>query len=124
LLSATGEIGRSMREILGSAFEVTVPSEMSPAERERAAGLYPGQEFRTGIGQHFASTVELINRFKDYLRDDPHTASIVAAALDWRRAGAPRPVTEDELRELSKVYLQRSGAPEGDPQGALGRARE
>src|SRR5882757_8924468 len=35
LLSATGEIGRSMREILGSAFEVTVPSEMSPAERER-----------------------------------------------------------------------------------------
>ena len=36
LLGATGEIGRSMREILGSAFEVTVPSEMSPAERERA----------------------------------------------------------------------------------------
>ncbi|HEX9314865.1 MAG TPA: hypothetical protein VGA71_05590, partial [Actinomycetota bacterium] len=128
LLGATGEIGRSMREILGSAFEVTVPSEMSPAERERAAGLYPGQEFGAGIGQHFASTVELINRFKGHLRDDPYTASIVAAALDWTRAGAPRPVTEDELRELSRVYLQRSGAPEDDLQGAfvgaLGRARE
>ncbi|HKN50248.1 MAG TPA: hypothetical protein VJ010_08485, partial [Actinomycetota bacterium] len=128
LLGAMGEIGRSMREILGSAFEVMVPSEMSPAERERAAGLYPGQEFSTGIGQHFASTVELINRFKGYLRDNPHTASVVAAALDWRRAGAPRPVTEDELRELSGVYLQRSGATEDDPQGAFGaaldRARE
>src|SRR5438270_7122787 len=128
LLSAPGEIGRSMREILGSAFEVTVPSEMSPAERERAARLYPGQGFGPGIGQHFASTVELINRFKGHLRDDPYTASIVAAALDWRRAGAPRPVTDDELRELSRVYLQRSGAPEDDLQGAfgaaLGRARE
>ncbi|TMK50784.1 MAG: hypothetical protein E6G66_07090, partial [Actinobacteria bacterium] len=95
LLGAPGEIGRSMREILGSAFEVTVPSEMSPAERERAASLYPGQEFGTGIGQHFASTSAVINRFSEYLREDPHTASVVAAALDWRRAGAPRPVSED-----------------------------
>src|SRR5712691_5501788 len=68
LLSATGEIGRSMREILGSAFEVTVPSEMSPAERERATRLYPGQQFSTGIGQHFTSTFDLINRLKDCLR--------------------------------------------------------
>ncbi|HEY2667546.1 MAG TPA: tetratricopeptide repeat protein, partial [Actinomycetota bacterium] len=128
LLSATGEIGRSMREILGSAFEVTVPSEMSPAERERAARLYPGQELSRGIGQHFASTGAVVNRFRDELRDDPRTASVVAAALDWRRAGAPRPVTEDELGELSTMYLRPSPAAEDDPQaafgGALARARE
>src|SRR5438270_11286971 len=122
LLSAPGEIGRSMREILGSALEVTVPSEMSPAERERAARLYPGQEFSAGIGQHFASTRAMVNRFKEYLKDDAHTASVVAAALDWRRAGAPRPVTEDELRELSTVYLQRSGAAEDESQAAFGGA--
>jgi hypothetical protein len=63
LLGGTGQIGRSMREILGSTLEVTVPSEISPAEREFAARLYPGQDFDAGIGQHFTSSLELIDRF-------------------------------------------------------------
>ena len=112
------QLGRCVRRSL----EVTVPSEMSPAERERAGRLYPGQEFGTGLGQHFASTNEVINRFKEHLRDDPHTASVVAAALDWRRAGAPRPVTEDELRALSTVYLRRSGAAGDDLHASFGGA--
>ncbi|MEA2592406.1 MAG: hypothetical protein QOD62_2237, partial [Actinomycetota bacterium] len=128
LLGATGEIGRSLREILGSALQVTVPSGISPAEREFAARLYPEQDFTAGIGQHFASSPELIDRFKASLKADPELSSIVAAALDWRRTGLPRSVTEGELQELSTMYLQRYGALDVEAQqdfaSALGRGRE
>jgi len=108
LQGGEGEIGRSPREIL-HLFEpeITVSSENSDTEREKAEALYPGQRFVAGIGEHFAAARELVKEFKTGREDHHHGFAVVVAALDWRRAGLTRPITEAELRELYALCLER-----------------
>src|SRR5438105_8490550 len=107
LAGTTGDIGRCIREILDLAYEVTLPSELTPAEQERASALYPGRDFRDSLGEHFTSTRELVSRFGASIEENPHGVAVVAAALDWERAGAGRPIEDAELRELYPTYLKR-----------------
>src|SRR2546429_1239347 len=107
LAGTTGEIGRSIRQILDLAYELTLPSELTPAEQERASGLYPGRDVTGSLGEHFTSTRELVSRFGSSIEEDPHGVAVVVAALDWKRAGAGRPIQEADLRELYPPYLER-----------------
>jgi len=108
LRSGEGEIGRSAREVLDVfETEISLPSELSPAEREEAQRLYPSQHFVAGIGEHFAAAHELLTRFKAALETYRHGFAVVVAALDWRRAGLSRPITEADLRELYALCLER-----------------
>lgn len=124
-----GQIGRSAREVLDLfETEITVSSEISDAERDVAEDLYPGQRFDAGIGEHFAAAYELIHKFKTGREVHRHGFAVVVAALDWRRAGLSRPITEAELQELYALCLERfsplSEANDEDYQGGLAWACE
>jgi tetratricopeptide (TPR) repeat protein len=106
LHSGKGEIGYSVREILDLFEEVNLPDDNSPSEREEARRLYPSQHFAAGIGEHFAAARELLGKFKRSLEGNPHGFAVVVAALDWRRAGMSRAITEEELRELYALCLE------------------
>jgi tetratricopeptide (TPR) repeat protein len=127
--SGEGEIDRSAREVLHLfGTEITLPTDLSPAEREEAVSLYPRQRFIAGIGEHFAAAHELIDRFKAALEVRRHGFAVAVAALDWRRAGLPRPIMEAELRELYALCLKRFHplleANDKDYQDGLAWARE
>jgi hypothetical protein len=104
-----GEIGRTAREILDYARdrEITLSSEESPDEKERALKAYPGERFEAGIAAHFAAAGELVARFKTGLEAEPHGFAVALAALDWRRTGMTRPINEEELAAFYKVCLKR-----------------
>src|SRR5215211_2056700 len=106
LHTGEGEIGRSVREILDLFEEINLPNDNSPSEREEARRLYPSQHFAAGIGEHFAAARELLGTFKRSLEGNPHGFAVVVAALDWRRAGMSRAITEAELRELYALCLE------------------
>ncbi|MGH3102777.1 MAG: tetratricopeptide repeat protein [Gaiellaceae bacterium] len=109
-LSGTGgEIGKRALDVLEYARsgEITLASELSPAEKERALAAYPRERFDAGIGEHFAAGRALVDRFKTALEARPHGFAIVLAALDWRRAGMSRPIGEPELKAFYAVCLKR-----------------
>jgi len=103
-----GQIGKSAREMLNlfETSEITLTNEISSWEREEAESLYPDQRFVAGIGEHFAAARELLDEFKDAFEVHRHGFAVVVAALDWRRAGMSRPITEAELRELYALCLE------------------
>ncbi|MFC5818443.1 tetratricopeptide repeat protein [Nonomuraea harbinensis] len=83
------------------------------AEREQAEALYPGETFRGSIAETLVGAIELFAKYKAGPDDDPAGCAIVQAAVDCRRAGLTRPVTDAELSRLFALYLPviRAGVP-------------
>jgi tetratricopeptide (TPR) repeat protein len=107
---------RLRADVLEEFYRVQLPI-LKPAERSRAEQLYPGAEFTDSIGGYFMSEQELLNRlttgntecnFEQRQRVCAVSQAIIQAATDWARTGLRlRPVSADDLKELSTRYLRR-----------------
>jgi tetratricopeptide (TPR) repeat protein len=95
---------------------IELPLASSRGEADQAHQLYPGMDFTLGIATHLTATDELLRWF----RDGEGTAgyALVRAAIDWRRTGMPRLVTESELRQLYHGHYRRTFAPLADGSAA------
>ncbi|MGW7524111.1 tetratricopeptide repeat protein [Streptomyces sp. NPDC054783] len=116
LLSTEGRLGSTARLVLDQAAVVVVPSE--PVARGETA---EGQQRPSGVELTDGGPV-LDQRRQEGLRaagdaGGDETAALgsalVRAAVDWRRMGLLRPITEAELRELAGID-PRFPAPQPD----------
>ena len=106
LRAAKGELGWVARRILEHATEIQLPGRLSAAERAEAGRLYPQVDLDRGIGEPLAAAPALEQRFRLGRVASPVGWAMVQAAVDWRRTGMTRPVTDWELRRLSRRYLE------------------
>jgi tetratricopeptide (TPR) repeat protein len=122
-LSGGGSAGGTGREFdrLWRSLErgnsiVTVPSRATADELRRAAELYPREEFdeARGIGAQLASATVLEERFLDGLQRRLPGWAVVQAAIDWRRMGMTRPVSQQQLRILFGLVLAEAGSQTED----------
>ncbi|MFI6359343.1 tetratricopeptide repeat protein [Streptomyces sp. NPDC050743] len=112
LLSAEGRLGPTARLVLDQAAMVVVPSE--PSARNETAEAEP----QSADGELTGGAALLEQRWQQGLQAEGDEAAglgsvLVRAAVDWRRMGLFRPVTEAELRELAE-FDPRFPAPEPD----------
>ena len=106
LRGTRGEIGWVARRILERATEIQLPARLSAAERAEAERLYPEIDVDRGIGEPLAAAPALAWRYQLGQVVAPVGRAMVQAAVDWRRAGMTRPLTERELRQLCRRYLE------------------
>jgi hypothetical protein len=78
------------------------PAEGEQSEAER---LYPAERFDGSIAETLVGARELIARYRAGPDTCPAGCALIRAAVDMRRQGITRPVTETELRQLSPLYL-------------------
>jgi tetratricopeptide (TPR) repeat protein len=76
------------------------------AQKAEAERLYPLEHFDGGIAETIVGATELISRYKASADGNPAGCAIVRAAVDARRGGIARPITDIELRQLFPDYLQ------------------
>jgi Flp pilus assembly protein TadD len=102
--SEVGNIARAALAATSGEYELTseppVGSERSEAER-----LYPGERFDGSIAETLVGARELIARYKASYDSHPAGCAVMRAAIDARRAGLHRPITETELWRLFPPYL-------------------
>jgi predicted negative regulator of RcsB-dependent stress response len=124
VLTTGGEVGAIARAALASiSGEYELPS--SPptgAEKDEAERLYPAEVFDGSIAETLVGARELIARYKASYDTNPAGCAVVRAAIDVRRAGLDRPVTQSELSRLFPRYLHsiRIGLTPTDEQFAAG----
>ena len=94
------------RRILEHATEIQLPARLSAAERAEAERLYPEVDLDRGIGEALAAAPALEERYRLGRVAAPVGWAMVEAAVDWRRTGMTRPVTDWELRLLCRRYLE------------------
>jgi hypothetical protein len=75
------------------------------AVKAEAEQLYPLEHFDGGIAETLVGAAELISRYKASEDGNPAGCAIVRAAIDARRGGIARPITDIELRQLFPDYL-------------------
>ena len=75
-------------------------------EKNEAERLYPRERFDGSIAETMVGARELIARYKASHDSNPAGCAVVRAAIDARRAGVSRPVTDAELRRLFSFYLR------------------
>jgi tetratricopeptide (TPR) repeat protein len=97
-------------DLIARATEVVLPSILGPTELEEAERRYPGEDFSVGLGAQLVDAPYLIQRFETGRSSNPAGAAIVQAAVDWSRAGVPRPVARSELFTLGRVHDYRPSA--------------
>jgi non-ribosomal peptide synthetase-like protein len=107
-----GGIGWAARRVVELATEVPVPARLSPAERAEAQRHYPEVDLARGIGEALSAAEALELRYELGTVAAPVGRALVQAAVDWHRTGTTVPISEADLRELSRGYL-----PEIDPTG-------
>jgi tetratricopeptide (TPR) repeat protein len=103
--SEVGATARSAVEHRSQQYELPSdpPAGASKAEAER---LYPGESFDGSIAETLVGGRELIGRYKASHDENPAGCAVLRAAIDCRRCGLSRPVTEAELRSLFPSYLR------------------
>jgi tetratricopeptide (TPR) repeat protein len=74
-------------------------------QKEEAERLYPQERFDGSIAETLVGARDLIARYTASQDCNPAGCAVVRAAIDARRAGLARPVTEAELRRLFPSYL-------------------
>ncbi|MEO3811450.1 tetratricopeptide repeat protein [Sphaerisporangium sp. B11E5] len=114
ILTSGGDITRTARTAVERAHnhELTFRPP-TPQEHQQAKRLYPAEVFRGSIAETLVGGAELIARYRAGQDDDPAGCALVQAAVDWRRIGMNRPITQAELHRLFPVYLPliRAGMP-------------
>jgi hypothetical protein len=108
LTEAAENTGRMARQLFSQAEWVTLESVPSSNELDSAARieLYRGEDFRQGIGEQLVAAPMLAVKYGDGKEREPCGRALLDAAIDWRRTGVIRPVTELELRDLASPYLK------------------
>ncbi|HEY5835642.1 tetratricopeptide repeat protein [Streptomyces sp.] len=117
LLSTEGRLGPTARLVLEQATTVVVPSD--PIARKEAVEA----ERHASGGEPVGGGSAWEQRWQDGLRAAGDTGGdeaaglgsvLLRAAVDWRRMGLFRPITEAELRELTRLSPQfRASEPDG-----------
>jgi predicted negative regulator of RcsB-dependent stress response len=99
-----GAVARTALEHKSRQYELSSepPTGMEKAEAER---LYPGERFEGSVAETLAGGRELVARYKASRDQRPAACAVLRAAIDCRRAGLSRPVTEAELLRLFPLYL-------------------
>jgi len=110
-ISGPSAIGRTAIEL---ATVLLLPFELSEQERHTAASLYPrecgGKRRDPGsmsIGEVLVGGEELVARYRAGRAECPAGYAVVMAAIDCRRAGFTRPLSDDDLRTLFSLYAPR-----------------
>ncbi|MEN3540798.1 tetratricopeptide repeat protein [Microbispora sp. ZYX-F-249] len=118
ILSSTADITRTAHAALARTHHDGQGHELvfrAPTAKERveAERLYPGETFRGSIAETLVGGAELIAKYRAGQDTNPAGYALVQAAIDCRRAGWNRPVTDAELRRLFGLYLPqvRAGMP-------------
>jgi tetratricopeptide (TPR) repeat protein len=76
------------------------------AEKVEAERLYPQEQFDGSIAETLVGAAELIARYRASQDSAPAGCAVMRAAIDARRGGLARPVTDPELRRLFPFYLR------------------
>ena len=105
--NSTDEVTATARAALARATKVALDFDLTPSEKADAEQLYPRERIRSSIGEALVGGEQLIEKFRVGRESVPAGYAIVQAAVDARRAGLNRPVTETELRVLYPLYLRR-----------------
>jgi tetratricopeptide (TPR) repeat protein len=106
LHSSTG-ITAAARDALRRAVRVDVDFEPTEDERADFQRTYPDEELRGTIAETLVGGDVLLAKYQAGRQGHPAGCALVQAAVDVRRAGVTRPVTEPELRSLFPLYLRR-----------------
>ena len=101
------EIAENARAVLHRATKVPLEFHLTASERAEAAQLYPQERVTGSIGEALVGGEQLTERLRMGREAEPAGYAIVQAAIDARRAGLKRPITESELRRLYPLYLRR-----------------
>lgn len=123
------ELSRPGRELLHSdqTTLVDLARRFTPHEKAEALGLYGDERVRgalerQGLGEFFVAGRDLLHRFQDSRATCPEGGALVAAAIDWRRAGLTRPIGEPALKALYPHYFERFGVEVDDAAQQYDRA--
>lgn len=118
---AERELWRTGREVIELATTVEIERRWSPAEVDRAGGFADDPRIRAALGQAAQFGLSEVLAAGPELEQDwrrawgrggqPRGASLVAAAVDCRRAGTHVPLPLDLLAELAEHYLTHHGGP-------------
>jgi predicted negative regulator of RcsB-dependent stress response len=102
--SEVSAVARTALELRSRQYELTSGPPVG-TEMINAKQLYPGERFVGSIAETLVGAQELIARYKASQDNDPAGCAVVRAAIDARRAGLARPVSEPVLRRLFPLYL-------------------
>ncbi|MET8857532.1 hypothetical protein [Streptomyces sp. NPDC004579] len=125
--SVTGqEVWRQGRAVLRQAQVIHVDRRWTDTERERARAVTADSRLvralasdeRFGVAELLAAGPELVEAWQHAWvpGHHPRGAALVAAAVDARRAGYHRPLSEAVLLQLHENYLTRRGGAELRPE--------
>jgi tetratricopeptide (TPR) repeat protein len=108
VLRTGSEVGKIAQAALAAVTgEYELSSEPpSGTQRVQAERLYPTERFDGSIAETLVGARELIARYKASHDTHPLACAALRAAIDCRRAGILRPVTEVELLRLFPIYLR------------------
>ena len=125
------EVGATARDALRRAVVQELPFDLSKDERAEGQRLYPHEQLSAddndrpvSIGEVLVAGEELVGRLHAGLQDCPAGQAIARAAIDVRRAGLKRPISETGLQHLFPLYLRQvnAGIPPTTEQFRLGLA--
>ncbi len=107
--SRTEELIDPIAQLRDLAACIEVPVKLTPEELARAERAYArsvvSEIERLGLGRRMVAMSELRDRLmrsRDRCREG---VAVIRAAIDWRRAGAQRPLSLDRLDSLYRHYL-------------------
>jgi tetratricopeptide (TPR) repeat protein len=88
---------------------IDVPVKLTPEELARAERAYArsvvSEIERLGLGRRMVAMSELKDRLVRSRNHCSEGIAVIRAAIDWRRAGAQRPLSLDQLDSLYRYYL-------------------
>jgi tetratricopeptide (TPR) repeat protein len=116
--SRTEELIDPIAELRDLAACIEVPVKLTPEEIARAKDAYAqtvaGEIERLGLGRRMVAMSELRDRLVRSRERCPEGMAVIGAAIDWRRAGAQRPLHTDQLDSLYRHYLPDHLDPSGE----------
>jgi tetratricopeptide (TPR) repeat protein len=107
VLNSGSDIEATARAALYRAVRVTLDFELTEAEQAQARQMYPDEDVRASIAETLVGGEQLVHKLRAGRDSEPAGFAIVQAAIDARRAGLSRPITDVELRSLYPLYLRR-----------------
>ncbi|HZM82343.1 MAG TPA: tetratricopeptide repeat protein [Candidatus Limnocylindrales bacterium] len=108
VVMSTGEVTAAARSLLRRAIAIEQPFELTELESAEAQRLYPDERFAGNIAETLVGGEQLVAKYRSGRDTNPSGFAVVQAAVDARRAGIGRPLTEPELHSMFPLYLRRT----------------